>query len=287
VKPPGLVLNPVATERVSDVIAERLESAIKDGTLAPGDRLPTEAELARDFKVGRTSVREGLQKLRAHGLIESRKGLGAFVIEPPAADPLAELARWTADDPGGIEQLVEARVALETLAAALAAVRASDAEIDALEHINAEHAAATGPVELAATDQAFHAAIMAASRNRFVGGAYAALLGELSGFRERTLALPWASDRSVRGHTAIVRALRARSPVDARAAMARHVWVLYTEIEASAAADGRSPNLPLLPREAVTSRAATPGGAGPTTPRSHRPATPPSDAPLERRREVA
>lgn len=92
-----LVLGPVATERVSDVIAQRLSAAIRDGLLKPGDRLPTEAELAREFQVGRTSVREGLQKLRAHGLIETRKGLGAFVI-----DPLADFARWTAGDPATI-----------------------------------------------------------------------------------------------------------------------------------------------------------------------------------------
>src|SRR3954447_9452394 len=87
-RPNGLVLNPVSTERVSDVIAERLTEAIRNGTLKPGDRLPTEAELAREFQVGRTSVREGLQKLRAHGLIESRKRLGAFVTQPPPSDPL-------------------------------------------------------------------------------------------------------------------------------------------------------------------------------------------------------
>jgi GntR family transcriptional regulator, transcriptional repressor for pyruvate dehydrogenase complex len=251
-RPSGLVLNPVATERVSDVIAERLSAAIRDGTLKPGDRLPTEAELAREFQVGRTSVREGLQKLRAHGLIESRKGLGAFVTEPPASDPLADFARWTASDPAAIEQLVEARVALETLAAALAALRATETEIDNLERLNIEHGAAEDTAELVSTDQAFHAAIMAAARNRFVSGAYEVLISELTDFREKTLALPWASERSVKGHAAIVRAIRGRVPVAAREAMAEHLWVLYTEIEQAAAAEGRPPGLPLLPREAIS-----------------------------------
>src|SRR3954447_10793749 len=242
-RPNGLVLNPVSTERVSDVIAERLTEAIRNGTLKPGDRLPTEAELAREFRVGRTSVREGLQKLRAHGLIQTRKGLGAFVTTPPARDPLAEFARWTASDPAAIEQLVEARVALETLAAALAALRATDAEVDQLERLNVDHRNASGTDELVATDHAFHAAIMAAARNRFVSGAYAVLIAELTDFREKTLALPWASDRSIKGHTAILEAIRGRDPVGARRAMAEHLWVLYTEIQESAAADGR----PLLP----------------------------------------
>src|SRR3954453_17881177 len=179
VRPSGLVLNPVSTERVSDLIAERLSAAIRDGTLKPGDRLPTEAELAREFQVGRTSVREGLQKLRAHGLIETRKGLGAFIAEP-RSDPMADFAAWTASDPAAIEQLVEARVALETLAAALAALRASDADIAELERLNVEHRNADGTAELVATDHAFHAAIMAAARNRFVGGAYDVLIAELT-----------------------------------------------------------------------------------------------------------
>src|SRR3954467_11731565 len=173
-RPSGLVLTPVAPQRVSDLLPDRLPTAIRDGTLKPGDRLPTEAELAREFQVGRTSVREGLQKLRAHGLIESRKGLGAFVTEPPASDPLADFARWTASDPAAIEQLVEARVALETLAAALAAIRAPDGEIDQLEQLHVAHANAGGAADTATlveTDQAFHAAIMVASRNRFVQGA--------------------------------------------------------------------------------------------------------------------
>jgi GntR family transcriptional repressor for pyruvate dehydrogenase complex len=220
-RPSGLMLNPVSTERVSDVIAERLTAAIRDGTLKAGDRLPTEAELAREFQVGRTSVREGLQKLRAHGLIESRKGLGAFVMEPKS-DPLGDFARWTASDPAE------------------------------LEHLNDAHRNAEGTAQLVATDQAFHAAIMTASRNRFVQGAYDVLIAELTDFREKTLALPWASDRSFKGHDAIVSAIGRREPVEARHAMAEHLWVLYSEIEETAAAEGRDPGLPLLPRDAIS-----------------------------------
>ena len=90
------------------------------------------------------------------------------------------------------------------------------------------------------TDHALHCAVMAAARNRFVAGAYDAL--ELKDFRAKTLALPWAADRSAKGHAAIAPARAARDPVAARAAMADHLYALYTEIREGS---------PLLPREAV------------------------------------
>lgn len=245
---------PISTERVSDVIAERLAQAIRDGVLGPGDQLPTEQELAREFRVGRTSVREGLGKLRALGLIESRKGLGAFVTEVRAEDPLADFARWTISDPTAVEGLLEARIALETLAAGLAAVRANDEEIAELEHHNAAHAAAgdAGDVEgLAESDAAFHGTIVSAARNRFASRLYEVLIAELTDFRRKTLALPWAAARSAQGHAAIAEAIAHHDPKAARAAMAEHLWVLYEEILQTAATDDRSQDVAPAPREAL------------------------------------
>jgi GntR family transcriptional regulator, transcriptional repressor for pyruvate dehydrogenase complex len=252
-----LVFDPVSTERVSDVIAERLERAIRDGVLSPGDRLPTEQDLAREFRVGRTSVREGLQKLRAYGLIESRKGLGAFVASPQPQDPLADFARWTNTNPRAIEELVEARFALEALAAALAALRASEEEVLALERHHRDHAEAGERGDLAtvvSTDEAFHERIMAAGRNQFLQRMYDLLITELRDFRRKTLALPWAVTRSANGHEAILEAIRRRDPTAARQAMIDHLWVLYAEVQETAAAEGNNKGeMKLLPREALTS----------------------------------
>jgi GntR family transcriptional repressor for pyruvate dehydrogenase complex len=244
---------PVATERVSDVIAERLAQAIREGELKPGDRLPTEQELADDFQVGRTSVREGLQKLRAFGLIESRKGLGAFVSHTQPADPLADFARWTAADPRAIEDLVEARFALEALAATLAALRATPDQIELIERHHLEHAAAGKRRDLqavVATDEAFHTAIMAAGRNQFLQRMYELLIPELTDFRRKTLALPWAAARSATGHGHILQAIRDHNAPAAKQAMTDHLFVLYTEIHDSTPRD--HDHDPILPREALT-----------------------------------
>lgn len=250
-----LTLAPVATQRVSDAIADRLVQAIRDGELKPGDRLPTEQELANDFQVGRTSVREGLQKLRAYGLIESRKGLGAFVAQPQPPDPLADFARWTAANPRAIEELVEARFALEALAAALAALRAGPEDLEALERHHLEHIAAGKRRDLAAivgADEDFHAAIMTAGRNQFLQHMYQLLIVELTDFRRKTLALPWATTRSAKGHAAILEAIRGGDAAAARRAMIDHLFVLYAEVyESAPTASDHDGDLAILSREAL------------------------------------
>ncbi len=231
---------PVATTRVADVIADRLVTAIREGVLQPGDRLPTEAELAREFHVGRTSVREGLQKVRAYGLIESRKGSGAFVTEAATEDPMAAFARWAARDPGGIEKLLEARVALETVAAGLAAARASEQDTAFLEERHRAHEAATEARDvgqMVRTDEAFHEQIFQVAGNQIVSRLYELLTPELTDLRRKTLSLPSAAARSTQGHAAIVEGVRRRDATAARAAMADHFLVLYDEVHDSVGSD--------------------------------------------------
>ncbi len=246
---------PVATPRIADIIAERLARAIREGVLEPGDRLPTEQQLAREFGVGRTSVREGLQKLRAYGLVESRKGLGAFVTAPSTEDPLADFARWAARDPAGIEKLLEARVALEAVAAGLAAVRASEGERDSLQEHHLAHQAAAEARDVALlvrSDEAFHEQIFKAAGNQLISRLYELLIPELTDFRRKTLALPWAASRSTQGHGKIVDAVRRGDATAARDSMADHLLVLYEEVHQSAGDDGREVRgRKLAPRDAL------------------------------------
>ena len=72
---------PLRQQRLADVITERLEAMILEGSLKPGQRLPPERELAERFGVSRPSLREAIQKLAARGLLTSRQGGGTFVNE--------------------------------------------------------------------------------------------------------------------------------------------------------------------------------------------------------------
>lgn len=103
--------------KLSDVIEQQLEYLILEGTLRPGEKLPPERELAKQFDVSRPSLREAIQRLEAKGLLLRRQGGGTFVqtnLWQSFSDPLAELL---ADHPESQFDLLETRHALEGIAA--------------------------------------------------------------------------------------------------------------------------------------------------------------------------
>jgi GntR family transcriptional repressor for pyruvate dehydrogenase complex len=109
--------------KLSDVITERLESMIVDGTLSAGEKLLPERELSAKFKVSRPSLREAIQNLQAKGLIERKQGGGTFVsqhLNRQLSDPLLALI---SKRPETQFDLLEFRHSLEGMAAFYAALR--------------------------------------------------------------------------------------------------------------------------------------------------------------------
>jgi DNA-binding FadR family transcriptional regulator len=127
----GLHAAPLIEPQRYERIAERLAADIRAGRLAPGERLPSERDLARRLEVGRASVREAIAALALRGVLETRPGSGSFVAAD-ALDRLAPGAELTAHDAGPFD-LIEARLLLEPGVAALAARRGrTDAEAEQL-----------------------------------------------------------------------------------------------------------------------------------------------------------
>ena len=118
----------VESPKISDVIMGQLEGMVVEGTLIPGQKLPSERELAKQFDVSRPSLREAIQKLVAKGVLESRRGGGNFVSEKLASgfsDPLLSLL---ASHPEAQYDLLEFRHALEGLCAYYAALRCTEVD---------------------------------------------------------------------------------------------------------------------------------------------------------------
>ena len=114
-----------------DEIVEGLMSGIRDGQLKPGEKLPTEAEIMARFDVSRTVVREALSKLQASGLVETRHGIGTFVL-PPADKTNFKIAAGDFATLADVISVLELRISLETEAAGLAAQRRTDDNLQAM-----------------------------------------------------------------------------------------------------------------------------------------------------------
>jgi GntR family transcriptional repressor for pyruvate dehydrogenase complex len=151
--------------RLSDRLAALIEAQIDGGALAPGDRLPTEQKLADAHGVSRTVVREAVHQLKSQGLVRSRQGSGVFVTEPPAHRALAFDPKLL-ESMDAVVQMVELRRVIEGEMAALAAVRATRAQLTGLKRAltaidEATERGALGVDE----DMAFHRAIGEATGN--------------------------------------------------------------------------------------------------------------------------
>ena len=157
---------------LAHAVAARLRSAIADGALAPGARVPSEAQLSRGYEVSRTVVREAVSQLRAEGLVETFQGRGSFIAATPGA------AGGRADD-GGIvlparrsaRDVMELRLAIECEAAALAARRRTRAQVEVLDRALADlrEAVRTGG-SVVGPDWAIHMAVAVASGNPLLIG---------------------------------------------------------------------------------------------------------------------
>jgi GntR family transcriptional regulator, transcriptional repressor for pyruvate dehydrogenase complex len=240
-------------QRISELVSEKILELIRAGELKAGDRLPSEHELVRQLGVGRTSVREALQRLKAVGVVTVERGRGAFVSQLSAADAHADFLRWSVVHQFAAQDLMESRMALEQMAAAAAAVRGTAEQIAAIENFHISHLSAAERGDLAAVieaDTAFHQAILTASDNPMLERQCAMVTPELVEFREQAYQIPGAPQRASEYHGAIVEAIKLRDSGAARAAMIDHMFWIYQMVDEVVAE-----NSPSEPRHRMVPRA--------------------------------
>ena len=147
-------------------VVDSLAASIRDGQLKPGDKLPTEAEIMARFDVSRTVVRESLSKLQASGLVETRHGIGTFVIENVNAGNF-RIAPADFATVADVVSVLELRISLETEAAGLAAQRRSTDNLDAMaQALSAFQASIHADSDAVPSDFQFHMEVARATGNR-------------------------------------------------------------------------------------------------------------------------
>ncbi len=238
-----MALRAVKRKRIHEDIVAQVRRHVVDGRLQPGDRLPSERLLSVRFRVSRASVREAIRALESMGLVEIRSGNGTYV----ASNVDVVLNAWRSLTPLKKEALrdaFEARKIIEPEIAALAASRATDAEIGRMEATLAQqaHEVAAGHTGVE-SDSSFHSLLAYATKNHLLLKFNESIVDGLRETRERSLHAPGRPIRSLAGHRVILAAIRAREPDRARLAMRRHLQEIERNILSVRPAQTRRPTV--------------------------------------------
>ena len=232
--------------RLADSVALQLEQRILEGSLKPGDRLPSEREFALTLGVSRPSLREAIQTLALKGLLTTRHGGGTFVTDRLVAQFLDPWQQMLAGNPLLHRDLLEFRQMLESQAAAMAADRATDVDIAALDAAHARLEQAYERDDLAQaieTDVAFHQSVAEASHNAMIGHLTLSLMrlihGHVSTNLEYLHARPQRWNQLRAQHHAIWQAIRNHRPAEAAHAAREHIEFVRVSMDDNALAEER------------------------------------------------
>ena len=203
-----------------------LENRIHKGILAPGDALPPEKNLEREFGVSRTVVREALQSLKGRGLVEGRRGSGTYVSVPHASSLRDSLSSYASLQSEGVRfvELMDLRLLIETESARrVASGTTSLAEVR--ETLALMESTVDNPASFADADIAFHLAVIKASGHDLFHEVAQGLLNarSLSFARSTHVIDPRRAALAFKEHQRIFEALGARNPLDAARAMQSHL----------------------------------------------------------------
>lgn len=214
-------LRPVTRPRLYEQVVSQIQAWATANGLQVGDRLPPERELAARLGVSRATVSQAFVALEVAGIVSVRHGDGVVLVEPMGTTKIITVLR---DHAQQLPEIIEARDALETKLAALAAIRRTDADLAAIDAAldTMDRDIAVGGRGVTG-DEEFHAAVTAAGKS----GLLSKLMAEISDLVRETriasLSQPGRPIASLTGHRRIADAIRARDPEAAALAMQEHI----------------------------------------------------------------
>ena len=212
----------VRRNRVYEDVARQIESVILK-KLNPGDKLPSERELATTLDVSRSSIRDAIRSLELAGMVEPRQGAGTIVREISASS-LANPAVSAKRKEELVDEFLDFRKIIEPPLAARAATHASADEISEMEDIlNRQAQKLRAGESTIGEDSEFHYAVALASGNSVVLKVLDILMDLLRDTRERNLQVQGRPQKSLVGHRHILSAIKRHDPEAAKAAMRRHI----------------------------------------------------------------
>jgi GntR family transcriptional regulator, transcriptional repressor for pyruvate dehydrogenase complex len=215
----------VRSSRLYEQIVQQVEESIHKGALKPGEQLPPERELAQQFGVSRTAVREAVKALHEKGLVEAYPGRGTFITSGSSYSIRQSLDRvMKVGQREGSAFLVEVREILEPEIAALAATRAKEDDLAAMrEPIKVMDEAKRDPEAFIEADLDFHLALAEAAANPLILSLIDSIVGLLREQRMGIFQVDGGPERGQYHHKRILEAIKLRDPLGAREAMKAHL----------------------------------------------------------------
>ncbi|MBP1931420.1 FadR/GntR family transcriptional regulator [Ammoniphilus resinae] len=219
---------PIKKQRVSDIIVERIKDSIENGIIKPGDKLPSERELASSLNVSRGTVREALSILEAKGVVEVQSGKGVFLLQNSQAELFRLLNATFREERTDLLELLELRQSLEGQASFFAAERRNEQDLEnikqALERL--ENSVCTNQVA-AQEDYDFHMAIVEASHNSMMVTTLRmiseACIDGLQAARSEAMLIPGKPKVVLQEHIEIFQAINEANPEKARQLLIHHL----------------------------------------------------------------
>ena len=213
----------IKKESTLEVIVQQIKNQIKKGILKPGEKLPSERKLADLLGVSRASVREAIQALAFSGYLEVIQGKGTYILEIASKyDEIVNFFSGLSDY--SLDYLMEARIMLEGEFARLAALNASQKEIDVIERVFNEIASSKDLNTFFVKDLEFHLTIAKATHNPIMNGLMK-IIGEML-YKETQKIIEGSNDtreNTIETTRGLVQAIKKRNAEQAKELMIKHI----------------------------------------------------------------
>ncbi len=204
-------------------LAALLVNQISAGEFRPGTLLPSERVLAEEYGLSRSMVREALRTLAERRLLEIVPGRGSFVREATVADAIDRFKEIFDHSHVTPRYLIEARLMIETTAAALASERATHEDIDAIDHARRNCDQADSLLQRVRWDLIFHLAVVRAAKNSLVEIMFHAIQPYIVELLFRSLTDSNVTQQGLAFHQLIASAIVRDDPDGASKAMRDHL----------------------------------------------------------------
>lgn len=224
-----MVIQPVEKTKLSQKITRTFLEKLSDGELKPGQKLPTEMELASSFNVSRNVVRESLKTLELLGIAESKPAKGTFITSN-ADENLFQYEFWsTLKHNTCILELFEARLAVEPELAYLAALRRTDEDLNKMREFldgktSAEYDSYSDFFDSTYT---FHLLVAKASKNNIMENFLKNIYSQIKQQDVLQFSVDHSISKNQSSHEKILQQIRQRQPEKAKALMLEHILLVY------------------------------------------------------------